>query len=619
MTPYYQDSHVTIYHGDCLESLSHIEAETVDLIATDPPYGYSFMGKDWDRAVPDIEVWRECLRVLKPGAFAFVMCAPRQDCLGKMISNLSDAGFETGFSSIYWTYASGFPKAQNISLTIDKQECRRQLEAKLRRKATKDEMEKAWKGFRDFVGRRLFERSPYKADGTISASRQKGYLNTGHFRMGDETYDITAPATPAAQALEGSYAGFQPKPAVEVIIVCMKPLSEKTYVEQALKNQKGVTWLDEGRIPYEVATDPNRRGWQGGDATHSTSIFGNAGKGRVSFPQSGRFPANLLISNRVLDYNSSVCTNGGTTPIVGQGLPRDMAGIKAKVKPMEMPLVMGDQEVMRPNNESRLPSKERLKLQNIGKHYLKQESDSMIHEGGDQSGAATEIGHMGGGEGQSLSETTTSASCVGQQERTIEAKGYTSTTSKALQSTRNSSMKSPMAKPSVLTATVEQETTDSRSNFSRYFDLDRWWAERVKGLTESVQRTFPFLIVPKASKAEKNRGCEEMPIAVKQSMGDYGDQSQFTCPDGAHRVGNKGESKAPNYHPTVKPLKLMSYLITLGSREGDVILDPFVGSGTTCLAAQLLGRKSIGIENDEAFCEIAANRCRQMVMEFPGA
>ena len=47
---------------------------------------------------------------------------------------------------------------------------------------------------------------------------------------------------------------------------------------------------------------------------------------------------------------------------------------------------------------------------------------------------------------------------------------------------------------------------------------------------------------------------------------------------------------AKNIHPTVKPLKLMSYLITLGSREKDIILDPFAGSGTTCIAAQQLGR-----------------------------
>lgn len=91
--------------GDCVEVMRSLDAECVDLVVTDPPYGYSFMGKDWDRAVPSVEVWRECLRVLKHGAFAFVMSSPRADVLSHMIVNLGDAGFRTDFTPIYWAYA----------------------------------------------------------------------------------------------------------------------------------------------------------------------------------------------------------------------------------------------------------------------------------------------------------------------------------------------------------------------------------------------------------------------------------------------------------------------------------------------------------------------------------
>ena len=69
-------------------------------------------------------------------------------------------------------------------------------------------------------------------------------------------------------------------------------------------------------------------------------------------------------------------------------------------------------------------------------------------------------------------------------------------------------------------------------------------------------------------------------------------------------------------HPTVKPIRLFSYLITLGSREGDTILDPFLGSGTTALACQLLNRKCIGIEIEEKYCEIAVKRLSQSVMRL---
>ena len=63
-----------------------------------------------------------------------------------------------------------------------------------------------------------------------------------------------------------------------------------------------------------------------------------------------------------------------------------------------------------------------------------------------------------------------------------------------------------------------------------------------------------------------------------------------------------------NHHPTVKPLKLMSYLITLGSREGDVVLDPFMGSGTTPLASKNMGRNYIGIEREEEYFKICCAR-----------
>ena len=109
-----------LLHGDSLQILKDINNESIDLIVTDPPYGIEFMGKDWDRALPSIDIWKECYRVLKTGKLAFVMCSPRQDVLSRMIISLEDAGFRTNYTSIYWTYASGFPKAANVSKLIDK-------------------------------------------------------------------------------------------------------------------------------------------------------------------------------------------------------------------------------------------------------------------------------------------------------------------------------------------------------------------------------------------------------------------------------------------------------------------------------------------------------------------
>ena len=420
-----------IIHGDCLNELKKLDNDSVDLIVTDPPYGYSFMGKDWDKAVVSTETWAECLRVLKPGAFAFVMSAPRQDVLGKMISNLTDAGFKTDFTSIYWTYATGFPKAMNIG---------KASQAKLTRGgASPKHLRQERQG------------DDYKPTG------QKEYRKGRAFEQVENDNRKTELTEPQAKALDGSYAGFQPKPAVEVILVAMKPLSEKTYVDQAMTNGKGVTWLDDCRVPTSELTprtnkkDRSAEGYEGG------------WKPAILEPHTaGRFPANLLVSDDVLN----------------DGVERKSGDLK--------------------------PGHKRGTGINFG-------------------GGGTIRGTYGGDSG----------------------------------------------------------------SYSRYFDLDAW------------AKTFPFLIVPKASKREKNEGCEK--LEEKQAI--YGQKTDSTF-DGL----SNSCKPVKNHHPTVKPLKLMSYLVTLGSREGDTVLDPFLGSGTTALAAKNLNRKWVGIEREAEYIEIAKAR-----------
>jgi site-specific DNA-methyltransferase (adenine-specific) len=69
-------------------------------------------------------------------------------------------------------------------------------------------------------------------------------------------------------------------------------------------------------------------------------------------------------------------------------------------------------------------------------------------------------------------------------------------------------------------------------------------------------------------------------------------------------------------HPCAKPYKAMTWMVTKGTVEGETILDPFMGSGTTLLAAKNLGRKAIGVEIEERYCEVAASRLQQEVFSF---
>lgn len=102
---------------DCLEVMKTMPDNSIDTIITDPPYGISFMGKKWDYAVPSIEIWKECLRVLKPGGTALIFTGSRTQ--HRMAVNIEDAGFILK-DCIMWLYGSGFPKASDISKQLDK-------------------------------------------------------------------------------------------------------------------------------------------------------------------------------------------------------------------------------------------------------------------------------------------------------------------------------------------------------------------------------------------------------------------------------------------------------------------------------------------------------------------
>lgn len=102
--------------GDCLEVLATMEDSSVDSIVTDPPYGLSFMGRKWDYDVPSVDIWKQCLRVLKPGGHLLAFAGTRTQ--HRMCVNIEDAGFEIR-DMIAWLYGSGFPKSHNIGKKVE--------------------------------------------------------------------------------------------------------------------------------------------------------------------------------------------------------------------------------------------------------------------------------------------------------------------------------------------------------------------------------------------------------------------------------------------------------------------------------------------------------------------
>lgn len=193
-----------MFCGDSAEELLKLNDNSIDMLCSDPPYGYSFMNKGWDKVLPDTQIWRECYRVLKPGAFITIMAAPRTDVLWRISRDLEEAGFDLSFSNIEWVYHSGFPKATDISKSIDKR----------------------FDAEREVVGRKEGDR--YNYDFNKAAFDREIGIGSG------DPGAITAPSTDLAKKYEGSKAGFQPKPAREIIIVGMKPFEEGSYIDKVL-------------------------------------------------------------------------------------------------------------------------------------------------------------------------------------------------------------------------------------------------------------------------------------------------------------------------------------------------------------------------------------------------
>ena len=102
-----------LHLGDCLGVLRALEDNSVDALVTDPPYGLKFMGKRWDYDVPSVEVWAECLRVLKPGAYLLSFGGTRT--YHRLATRIEDAGF-TLHPMLGWMFGSGFPKAKRVPI-----------------------------------------------------------------------------------------------------------------------------------------------------------------------------------------------------------------------------------------------------------------------------------------------------------------------------------------------------------------------------------------------------------------------------------------------------------------------------------------------------------------------
>ena len=250
-------SDVTLMQGDCLDKLKEIDDNSVDSIVTDPPYGLSFMGKAWDKAVPSVEVWEECLRVLKPGGHLLSFAGTRTQ--HRMAVNIEDAGFEIR-DMIAWVFSTGFPKSQNVSKAIDK----------------------AAGAERKVVGKREHPtlKDPNKTNEQAGASHGRNQWS--------REWNITDSATDAAKQWDGW--GTALKPALEPIAVARKPLTG-TVAANVMEHGTGAINIDGCRVGTEKVTSNKGLGQ---NARLNDDGWKGVGQRPEPTVNTGRFPANLI-------------------------------------------------------------------------------------------------------------------------------------------------------------------------------------------------------------------------------------------------------------------------------------------------------------------------------------
>jgi site-specific DNA-methyltransferase (adenine-specific) len=124
----------------------------------------------------------------------------------------------------------------------------------------------------------------------------------------------------------------------------------------------------------------------------------------------------------------------------------------------------------------------------------------------------------------------------------------------------------------------------------------------------------PFYYCPKPTRQERDRGCDELTLSRRDRMRPDLDPDH---PTGLNADPKWGPVEARNCHPTVKPVRLLEYLIQLTTLPDALVLDPFAGSGSTGVAALQLGRQFIGIELTEEYFPVLEARLADALARGP--
>lgn len=563
----------TLHHGDSLEVLKTLPDNSVDAIVCDPPAGIGFMGRDWDSNKGGRDAWiawlssimKEGLRVLKPGGHALVWALPRTSHWTGMA--VEDAGFELR-ERISHLFGSGFPKSMCVSKAIDK----------------------AAGAEREVVGRAVY------GDGHVQNSAES--MGYGGCDPDSDRRLLTAPATEAARQWQGW--GTALKPAMEDWWLARKPLSEKTVAANVLQHGTGALNIDGCRVAGEAikTTRGTALGRMSDDTWKADAMRGE----QFESHPAGRWPANLITdgSEEVLaGFPQSVARpaaavlrgevsgdGGGDGNAYGAGMnkgARTGYADSEKSAARFFKQVSHDDEDLATIQRFMYCAKASKRDRNSG---LDSSTEVIIEwsqslESSTWENEARKVRLLvdteqspprvtGAFGAQNNDATAWSTLLFGSGTTGQSQQGSMCTTKTKTGCTTTSEILS-FCRSSITSASTQDALLEMASHGSH--------AENVDLSTLSITTTNELMA--------SALGAEHVALPMRLKI---------------------SASAAKSGHPTVKPVELMSWLVRLVTPPNGLVLDPFMGSGSTGKAAMLEGFRFIGIEREAEYIAIARAR-----------
>lgn len=488
-----------IIHGDCLEKLREMADNSVDSIVTDPPYGLKFMGKKWDYEVPTVDVWRECLRVLKPGGHALIACGTRTQ--HRMAVNIEDAGFEIR-EVISYLYGSGFPKSLNVAKSARSAgigcECKSTSQHAVPSLPSSD------------------------VQATISTEApDSGLLQSSLPKLGLSEFRTQGTEPQSSNGKESSLEGWRD-----------------------VQAQQGQL---RGSKVREVSEAMASNGTQGRLHNGASSRDGEASES-VTQPNRSGASQRSQHAEQFDKQSGTICDQRRAQTCGSCGKTIFDPGLGTALKPACEFWTL-----------ARKPLGESTVAKNV-----KRWGTGGLNIDGCRIEASQDYGRS----------ATNSKGTVNAHDG-FEGKSFK----------------------------IKERDGDYASPLGR-FPANLILDEEAAALLGEPSR---FFYTAKASKSERNAGCEGLPEKYNDFQRESSGLSQGKNPETGERSGKRLAPNA-NHHPTVKPIKLMAYLCRLITPPKGLVLDPFMGSGSTGVAARDEGFDFIGIEREAEYVEIARKR-----------